>query len=174
MWFASSASSWFHIKASKPTQLITYKYINCIVLKYIARYLFPSIVYPIRYISCSGAIEDIWKTWLWFMVSFKKWKTPVTVEITGVLVKRETRFELATLALARRCSTTEPFAHKICHKPPTAGGGNRTRVSSLEGLCSTIELHPQTTNTFPMPRDGIEPPTRGFSVLCSTDWAIWA
>ena len=25
--------------------------------------------------------------------------------------KRETRFELAALALARRCSTTEPFAH---------------------------------------------------------------
>ena len=22
-------------------------------------------------------------------------------------------------------------------------------------------------------RDGIEPPTRGFSVLCSTNWAIW-
>ena len=25
-----------------------------------------------------------------------------------------------------------------------------------------------------MPRTGIEPVTRGFSVLCSTDWAIWA
>ena len=25
-----------------------------------------------------------------------------------------------------------------------------------------------------MPRAGIEPATRGFSVLCSTDWAIWA
>ncbi len=24
-----------------------------------------------------------------------------------------------------------------------------------------------------MARGGIEPPTRGFSVLCSTDWAIW-
>ena len=28
-----------------------------------------------------------------------------------------------------------------------AGDGNRTRVSSLEGWCSTIELHPQ----IPMP-----------------------
>ena len=27
--------------------------------------------------------------------------------------ERETRFELATLALARRCSTTEPFAHNV-------------------------------------------------------------
>ena len=26
-----------------------------------------------------------------------------------------------------------------------AGDGNRTRVSSLEGWCSTIELHPHTT-----------------------------
>ena len=25
-----------------------------------------------------------------------------------------------------------------------------------------------------VPRGGIEPPTRGFSILCSTDWAIWA
>ena len=25
-----------------------------------------------------------------------------------------------------------------------------------------------------MPRTGIEPVTRGFSILCSTDWAIWA
>ena len=25
-----------------------------------------------------------------------------------------------------------------------------------------------------VPRAGIEPATRGFSVLCSTDWAIWA
>ena len=25
-----------------------------------------------------------------------------------------------------------------------------------------------------MPRAGIEPATRGFSVLCSTNWAIWA
>ena len=28
--------------------------------------------------------------------------------------------------------------------------------------------------TRAMPRAGIEPATRGFSVLCSTDWAIWA
>ena len=27
---------------------------------------------------------------------------------------------------------------------------------------------------FMVPRGGIEPSTRGFSVLCSTDWAIWA
>ena len=28
-----------------------------------------------------------------------------------------------------------------------AGDGNRTRVSSLEGWCSTIELHPQKPMT---------------------------
>ena len=28
-------------------------------------------------------------------------------------MERKTRFELATLALARRCSTTEPLPHKI-------------------------------------------------------------
>ena len=40
-----------------------------------------------------------------------------------------------------------------------AGDGNRTHVISLEGWSSTIELHPHT-----MPRAGIEPATRGFSV----------
>ena len=29
-----------------------------------------------------------------------------------------------------------------------AGDGNRTRVSSLEGWCSTIELHPQVLSGF--------------------------
>ena len=29
-----------------------------------------------------------------------------------------------------------------------AGDGNRTRVSSLEGWCSTIELHPQVHDGF--------------------------
>ena len=47
-----------------------------------------------------------------------------------------------------------------------AGDGNRTHVSSLEGWCSTIELHPHI-----VPSSGIEPETRGFSVLCSTNWA---
>ena len=45
-----------------------------------------------------------------------------------------------------------------------AGDGNRTHVSSLEGWCSTIELHPHI-----VPSSGIEPETRGFSVLCSTN-----
>jgi len=30
---------------------------------------------------------------------------------------------------------------------PGAGEGNRTLVISLEGFCSTIELHPHTTQT---------------------------
>ena len=47
-------------------------------------------------------------------------------------MERKTRFELATLALARRCSTTEPFPQMV-------------------------------------PRAGIEPATRRFSVYCSTD-----
>ena len=45
-----------------------------------------------------------------------------------------------------------------------AGDGNRTHVSSLEGWCSTIELHPHI-----VPSSGIETETRGFSVLCSTN-----
>ena len=49
------------------------------------------------------------------------------------------RIGLATSPLPRECSTTEP------HGPiySGAGEGNRTLVVSLEGFCSTIELHPR-------------------------------
>ena len=43
---------------------------------------------------------------------------------------------------------------------------------------SQVLYHLSYTPSFPfarkMPRTGIEPVTRGFSILCSTDWAIWA
>ena len=41
--------------------------------------------------------------------------------------------------LPRECSTTELHGHS---KNTGAGEGNRTLVISLEGFCSTIELHP--------------------------------
>ena len=69
-----------------------------------------------------GVADPCLTTWLWRLIK----------------LERKTRFELATLALARRCSTTEPLPLMV------------------------------------VPKGGIEPPTRGFSVLCSTDWAIWA
>src|SRR3954468_17460874 len=50
-----------------------------------------------------------------------------------------TRIERVTSPLPRECSATE------LHGPNTvygAGEGNRTLVVSLEGFCSTIELHP--------------------------------
>ena len=48
------------------------------------------------------------------------------------------RFELPTSPLPRECSTPEP------HGPMSgAGEGNRTLALSLEGFCSTTELHPQ-------------------------------
>ena len=59
------------------------------------------------------------------------------------------RIERATSPLPRECSTTEPHGQ---YKPLTpaplppiagAGEGNRTLVISLEGFCSTIELHPR-------------------------------
>ena len=46
-------------------------------------------------------------------------------------------------------------------------------TSTLARLHSTTELYPHIWLLL-VPRGGIEPPTRGFSVLCSTDWAIWA
>ena len=68
-----------------------------------------------------------------------------------------TRIERTTSPLPRECSTTELHGRmfgvflKITNvKPLTqalrcfgAGEGNRTLVISLEGFCSTIELHPR-------------------------------
>ena len=54
------------------------------------------------------------------------------------------RIERATSPLPRECSTTELHGQtKICLLIKYgAGEGNRTLILSLEGFCSTIELHP--------------------------------
>ena len=55
------------------------------------------------------------------------------------------RIELPTSPLPRECSTTEPHGHELLYSKTLigAGDGNRTRVISLEGWGSTIELLPQ-------------------------------
>ena len=47
-----------------------------------------------------------------------------------------------------------------------AGDENRTRDNSLEGCGFTTKLYPHDKQ---MARDGIEPPTHGASIHCSTD-----
>ena len=57
-------------------------------------------------------------------------------------------FEPPTHGLEGRCSIQLSYEHiySFCERNPLcrfqAGDGNRTHVSSLEGWCSTIELHP--------------------------------
>ena len=45
-------------------------------------------------------------------------------------------------------------------------------------FCRPLPYHlatsPSEIKLYMVLRGGIEPPTRGFSVPCSTDWAIWA
>ena len=66
------------------------------------------------------------------------------------------RIELATSPLPRECSATELHGQALLLLENTlqyilfqscsgAGEGNRTLVVSLEGFCSTIELHPPDT-----------------------------
>ena len=75
------------------------------------------------------------------------------------------RIERSTSPLPRECSTTELhgrlLAPQPCEQdvldacPPAtsgAGEGNRTLVVSLEGFCSTIELHPQPPEPTPASR----------------------
>ena len=56
------------------------------------------------------------------------------------------RIERMTSPLPRECSTTEPHGHSL--RFVGAGEGNRTLVVSLEGFCSTIELHPLKQKAF--------------------------
>ena len=53
-------------------------------------------------------------------------------------------FEPPTHGLEGRCSIQLSYKHVLIrYCLMEAGDGNRTHVSSLEGWCSTIELHPQ-------------------------------
>ena len=61
----------------------------------------------------------------------------------GVKMARQKGLEPLTYCLEGSCSIQLSYWRIL----NGAGDGNRTRVSSLEGWCSTIELHPQ----IPMP-----------------------
>src|SRR5512135_1193594 len=74
------------------------------------------------------------------------------------------RIERATSPLPRECSTTElqrrkPLRRRFSRDQRAgAGEGNRTLVVSLEGFCSTIELHPRfTTEPFLPPSAYCQP-----------------
>ena len=51
-------------------------------------------------------------------------------------------FEPPTHGLEGRCSIQLSYRLIMLFRKSKAGDGNRTHVSSLEGWCSTIELHP--------------------------------
>ena len=96
--------------------------------------------YTVVNLNCQVLFNFFWRrhpdlNWGWGCCR----PVPYHLAMAPYKLERKTGFEPATLALARRCSTTEPLP-----------------------LIMVV------------PRGGIEPPTRGFSVPCSTDWAIWA
>ena len=73
-------------------------------------------------------------------------------------LERKTRFELATLALARRCSTPEPLPHTfhICKAAVSSAAlsfsgdstGNRTRVTAVKGRClDRLTMEPYKNKT---------------------------
>ena len=71
-------------------------------------------------------------------------------------LERKTRFELATLALARRCSTPEPLPH-ICMKL-VEGDGFEPSKAQLTDLQSAPFGHSGIPRQLELV-EGIEPPT---------------
>ena len=63
------------------------------------------------------------------------------------------------------CLTTWLWRH-------ISGAGYETRTRDFH--LGKVTLYHWVKPACLVPRAGIEPATRGFSVLCSTDWAIWA
>ena len=63
-------------------------------------------------------------------------------ELIPPFLARQEGFEPPTYCLEGSCSILLSYWRRSQLKEYGAGDGNRTHVSSLEGWCSTIELHP--------------------------------
>ncbi len=65
------------------------------------------------------------------------WKAEVLpLNYIRIKLERKTRFELATLALARRCSTPEPLPHVIYFEKMVEGDGFEPSKAQLTDLQS--------------------------------------
>ena len=73
-------------------------------------------------------------------------------------MERKTRFELATLALARRCSTPEPLPHMYCFEKMVEGDGFEPSKAQLTDLQSAPFGHSGIPRNLELV-EGIEPPT---------------
>ena len=85
-----------------------------------------------------------YKTKLLFTLNMQK---AVTIHVTAFQKKKSARRDSNPRPSPWQ-GDTPPLSHSriISNIQFTAGDGNRTHVSSLEGWCSTIELHPRAQN----------------------------
>ena len=77
------------------------------------------------------------------------WKAEVLpLNYIRTKLERKTRFELATLALARRCSTPEPLPHMYCFEKMVEGDGFEPSKAQLTDLQSAPFGHSGIPRSF--------------------------
>ena len=89
--------------------------------------------------------------------------TPRGIRTPDLLLRRQLLYPAELLA--RMSLTNGPLGFL---RRAGAGDGNRTHVSSLEGWCSTIELHPQVLRYDLVGVTGFEPATPCSQSRCSS------
>ena len=91
--------------------------------------------------------------YIFLFVSFFLCKRKKADSVESALLERKTRFELATLALARRCSTTEPLPHiKLgCLEPESNQRHEDFQSSALPTELSRLKKERRRRDSIPRP-----------------------
>ena len=92
-----------------------------------------------------------------------------------ITVKTDMKYPVTPVLLQHtKRALPESLEKRLFTDGAVDGTWTHTNLRSLPPQSSASAVPPRPHMKLMVLRDGIEPPTRGFSVPCSTDWATWA